>query len=218
MNNLEAILFDFDYTLADSSQGVFDCANFAFKEMSLPEKPFIEISKTIGLPLSETFFQLTGTRETSRAKIFAQKFLERAEQIMAEKTMLFDGVRPIMNVLRSNHIKTGIVSTKFRYRITNILERHASLDCFDVIVGGEDVSKMKPDPKGLYMALDKLGVGRNQSVYLGDSLTDAETAKRAHIDFIAVLSGTTTRDEFRPYPVIGVIHSITELPFLLNIS
>ncbi|MCP4535680.1 MAG: HAD family hydrolase, partial [Chloroflexi bacterium] len=218
MNNLKAILFDFDYTLADSSQGVFDCVNFAFKEMSLPEKSFVEISRTIGLSLSETFFQLTGTGEMSKANVFARKFVERADQVMTENTRLFDGIEPVMKALRRHQIKTGIVSTKFRYRIIDILKRHAYLGYFDVIMGGEDVSIKKPDPTGLYMALAKLGVRVEQSLYLGDSLTDAETAKRAHIDFIAVLSGATTRGEFRPYPVREIIHSVTELPRLLNIS
>lgn len=218
MKNPEAILFDFDYTLADSCQGVFDCVNFALKEMSLAEKSFPEISKTIGLSLSETFLQLTGIPDPAKANSFARKFVERADQIMAEKTKLFDGVRPVMEVLRRHQIKTGIVSTKFRYRITDILERQACGDYFDVIVGGEDVSTVKPDPEGLNLALGTLGVRREQSLYIGDSVTDAETAKRAHIDFIAVLSGTTTQDAFRQYPARGVMHSLTELPRFLHIS
>ena len=126
------ILFDFDYTLADSSQGVFDCANFALREMSLPEKSFDEISKTIGLSLPKTFLRLSGISEKSAANTFARKFVERADQVMTKKTRLFEGTKSVTKVLRNRDIKTGIVSTKFRYRIIEILARQACLDYFDV--------------------------------------------------------------------------------------
>ena len=218
MSRFRAVLFDFDYTLADSSRGVVECINYAFRGMGLSKASPEEIRRTIGLSLPNILMRLAGVEHAERSREFGRLFLERADEVMADLTRVFDDVPEVIGHLKDGGLALGIVSTKFRYRIADILERHASSDCFDVIVGGEDVSMMKPDPKGIYMASDRLGVKKKHSVYLGDSLTDAETAKRAHIDFIAVLSGTTTRDEFRPYPVRRVIHSITELPFLLNIS
>ena len=56
--NFQAVIFDFDYTLADSSQGAIECINFALTEMGLDCVPAEAACRTIGLSLSETFLTL----------------------------------------------------------------------------------------------------------------------------------------------------------------
>ncbi|HEY9503221.1 MAG TPA: HAD hydrolase-like protein, partial [Pyrinomonadaceae bacterium] len=60
MTNLRfnTVLFDFDYTLADSSQGAIDCINFALAEMGLAPVSDEAACRTIGLSLNETFLNL----------------------------------------------------------------------------------------------------------------------------------------------------------------
>ena len=53
-----AILFDFDYTLADSSEGIIHCVNSALKTLDLPEATADEIRATIGLSLTEIYTRL----------------------------------------------------------------------------------------------------------------------------------------------------------------
>ena len=55
----------------------------------------------------------------------------------------------------------------------------------DVIVGGEDVEREKPDPAGLSAAVERLDVAPAALLYVGDSPTDAETARRAGVRFAA---------------------------------
>jgi phosphoglycolate phosphatase len=78
-----------------------------------------------------------------------------------------------------------------------------------VIVGGEDIEKSKPDPEGLHLFLSKTSIKPEQVVLVGDSLTDAETALRGGIDFIAVLTGTTSADQFTDYSPKAVLDSVT---------
>jgi phosphoglycolate phosphatase len=106
----------------------------------------------------------------------------------------------------------GIVSTKFRYRIETILEREGLLAPFEVIVGGEDVAAHKPDPTGLLAAIERVGGSTSDSLYVGDSVTDAETAKRAAIPFVAVLSGVTPKDAFEYHPVLQFLEDVSGLP------
>jgi phosphoglycolate phosphatase len=105
----------------------------------------------------------------------------------------------------------GIVSTKFRRRIEEILGREDLLEPFDVIVGGEDVSRHKPDPEGLLAAIERLGGSPSGSLYVGDSVTDAETARRAGVPFAAVLNGVTPREAFKDYPVYKILDNLGEL-------
>jgi phosphoglycolate phosphatase len=113
--------------------------------------------------------------------------------------------------LKKHGLKLGIVSTKFRYRIEGILTRDNLLDAFDVVIGGEDVTQHKPNPEGLQRAKERLNSLFSQTLYIGDSVIDAETAQRGDIPFVAVLSGVTPREEFGRYTVAGIVENLSQL-------
>ncbi len=210
------IIFDFDYTLADSSAGVVTCVNFALHEMDLPTVPPEKIYPTIGLSLPETLRQLTGIQTTEKNIEFSRLFIQKAEKVMVDSTKIFETVPDTIRRLKEQGISLAIVSTKFRYRIEAILRREKLLKYFDVIVGGEDVDRHKPDPEGLLLALEKLRFSPAESVYVGDSIVDAQTARSAGLPFIAVLSGATPRDAFIDHDVFHFLESIRDLPEFLR--
>jgi phosphoglycolate phosphatase len=206
-HSFDTVIFDFDYTLADSSQGVIECIRYALEELGLPPVSDQQACHTIGLSLPDTFHQLTGQRAQSSA--FARLFVERAEEVMSDRTILFEVVPETIDWLRAQGIALGIVSTKYRRRIEAVLRREALLDPFSVIVGGEDVSRHKPHPESLLKAIDALGT--DSALYVGDSVTDAQTAQRARVPFVAVLSGTTPEHAFAPYNPQRVLANLSEL-------
>jgi phosphoglycolate phosphatase len=208
---VQAILFDFDYTLADSSQGVIDCIGYALRTLGLPPVSDAAACRTIGLSLAETLTALSGPQPARTSGHFARLFVERADQVMAGKTQLFPAVPEIVGRLGEQGLSLGIVSTKYRRRIEGILERDGLLDCFEVIVGGEDVCRHKPDPESLLLALDRLGVSPGKALYVGDSVTDALAAQRAGVPFVAVLSGTTPREAFLECEVCEILETVADL-------
>lgn len=205
------VIFDFDYTLADSSRGALECCNYAFKRMDLPHVSAEAACKTIGMSLPNTLISLAGEEYEERSDEFASLFIRRADEVMADLTVVFKDAPRVITHLKGRGISLGIVSTKFRYRIEAILGRENLLDLFDVIVGGEDVSKHKPDQEGLMMAIERLGGSRTTSLYVGDSVTDAETARRARVSFVVVLSGVTPREAFVDYSVYRILDNLYAL-------
>ena len=210
-NNLTTIIFDFDYTLADSSRGVFSCINYGLSNLGRPRTSYEAACQTIGLSLQETFAALTG-EPPEDGREFARLFVERAEEVMADHTILFDKIPETIQKLKSLDYRLGIVSTKFRYRIETILRREDLLAPFETIIGGEDVVKHKPDPESLLLALSTLEVSTKESLYIGDSVVDAQTAQSVGVPFIGVLSGVTTLEEFNGYRKVGILNSISYLP------
>ncbi len=208
------MIFDFDYTLADSSMGVLECVNHALRKMGLPTARAEDIKETIGMSLPDTLANLTGRENEEGSEEFSRLFIERADEVMADMTDVLDDVPRIISQLKNKGFCLGIVSTKFRYRIETILGRAGLLKPFDVIIGGEDVSRHKPDPEGLLMATERLG-SLESTLYVGDSLLDAEAAKRAGLPFVAVLSGVTPREAFEGYNLHGVLNKLSELIDLL---
>jgi phosphoglycolate phosphatase len=212
---LESIVFDFDYTLADSSVPVIDCVNYALAKLGLPAAAPEAVRRTIGLALPETLRVLAGEHNLDRAAEFYDYFVKRADEVMLDGTVLLEFVPKAVRVLRRS-ARLGIVSSKWRSRIETILGRERLLDPFGAIVGGEDVPALKPDPSGLRMALNMLDAPPERSLYVGDSVTDAETARRAGVPFVAVLSGVTTRNELAEYPAVAILDDIAGLQDFVN--
>jgi phosphoglycolate phosphatase len=211
----KSVVFDFDYTLADSSPGVVDSMNYALEHMGLPTADDDTIRKTIGISLEETFRQLAGERRDISFDEFKRLFVERADQVMLRNIQLFDSVAEVVRGLRASGLSLAIVSTKFRYRIEQVLLRERLMDAFAVVVGGEDVAAHKPDPAGLQLAIARLRRLPAEVLYVGDTIVDAETARHAGVPFVAVLTGVTRREDFAVYSRLTMIEDLTQLPPLV---
>ena len=103
------------------------------------------------------------------------------------------------------------MTTKFHYRIEQILAKFDAHDLIDLIVGAEDVKIEKPNPEGLLWAVEHLGAEKSNVLYVGDSVVDARTAQNAKVDFAGVLTGTTTREEFEEYPNLCIVDNISQI-------
>jgi len=206
-----AILFDFDYTLADSSAGVIECVNASLRELRLPLASPEVIRRTIGMSLPRTFVTVAGEQHAAKAEAFSAGFKRRADQVMSELTSLYPQAGPVIRELKRRAIRVGIVSTKFRYRIEYALQREGMRELFDVIVGGEDVSEPKPAPQGIEQAALALRLTPSEILYVGDTTIDAQTAARAGVAFLAVLSGVTPRHEFSEHATVGLVDDLGQL-------
>ena len=162
--NYQTYIFDFDYTLADSSRAVVECANNGLRGLGLPEASPDAIRRTIGLSLPETLVRLAGEQQRPLADEFRRFWRQRSDQIMVDWTVLLPGAPEAVRELREKGFQTGIVSTKYRSRIEEVLRREKLSDAFEVIVGGEDVAAHKPDPEGLLRAIDELGAAPEETL------------------------------------------------------
>ena len=215
---LEAIIFDFDFTLADSSRGIVDCVGCALQELGFPIPSDEVVMDTIGLSLADTFKCLTGQTGAEMTAHFIRCFHHRADQVMDRLTLVYECVPPVLQSLRSATLRTGVVSTKLNYRISNILKRNNLVELFDIVVGADNVSESKPDPEGLLLAMRCLSVNSSAVLYIGDHLVDAETAQRAGVGFVAVLSGRHSRNHFEKVPHLAILDTVQQLPALLGLG
>lgn len=213
--SFRCVLFDFDFTLADSSDPITRCVRHALATVDGPAPTDHEILRTVGLALPEMFHRLAPGCDHDR---LAALFSEKAEEIMVEGTKVYNEVPEVLDSFKAAGVMTGIVSTKLRRRIERILADSGLLPAFDVIVGAEDVTRHKPHPDALLRAMSALGVGRREVLYVGDSLVDAETAQRAGVLFCAVLHGMTCPEEFRPYSPISVVSDLREIVPVLTMQ
>jgi phosphoglycolate phosphatase len=211
-----SVIFDFDFTLADSSNGIFDCVNKALAAMGAPLACRDDVHATIGLSLRETFTRLTGSSDSARQAEFMAKFYSRAEVVMVDSAVLYEYVPAAIREIQRRGILLGMATTKQRVHVEAILKREGLADAFQTVIGGNDVSHQKPHPESLLAGLKALGVSPQECLYVGDSAVDAEAAQRAAVPFVAVLTGVTKRAAFDAFPARAILNHVGELPAWLE--
>ncbi|MEA4919080.1 HAD-IA family hydrolase [Proteiniphilum sp.] len=209
--NYTSYLFDFDYTLADSSRGIVTCFRNVFDRRQFSDITDEAIKRTIGKTLRESFSILTGITDPEQLTSMQKEYGREADIHMNVNTVLFPETVAVLTKLKEQGAQIGIVSTKYRFRIKSFLNDYFPDDFFDVIIGGEDVESHKLSPEGIFLALAQLGCTCEETLYVGDSDVDAETAQAARMDFAGVLTGMTTVKELRIYPHRAILTNLNDL-------
>lgn len=200
MRPYKTFLFDFDLTLADSSEGILKCFRLVLDKHGWVLPTDEDIKRTIGKTLEDSFALLTGERQPEQLKRLRKEYSEQAGRYMTPLTRLFPETKEVIGALKKRGAGVGIISTKYRFRIKEFTDLVFDNGEIDLIIGNEDVERPKPSPEGIWKALSILGSKQEETLYIGDSTVDAETAQQAGVDFAAVLHGYTTEDELLPYP------------------
>ena len=216
MNFFKTIIFDFDYTLVDASQGIIQSTNVTLEEMGFAPVGEEVIVPTIGLPLEEMFTYFVPEIHHADNELFATKYKANAAAKMTELTRVFTAVPGLLESLAKSGVRMGIVSTKMHIRIEEVLARFDLGKYFEIVIGGDEVEAYKPAPEGLLHAMEVLGSMPEETLYVGDSLTDAKTARNAGVAFVAVLTGATQREAFADFTPLKILNDLGELSQVLN--
>lgn len=209
-------LFDFDYTLADSHKGIVMCFRHVLNTHGIENVSDEAIKKTIGLTLIDAFRVLTGSKDEALLTSYKEEYMLKADEVMTKNTILYKETIPMLKRLKRAGHKVGIISTKLRYRIEDTLQVYEIKDFVDLIIGGEDVEAPKPDPQGIYKAIDYFKGTKEEVLYVGDSYIDAKAARNAGVDFMGVTTGTTTKEDFRAYPHVKIMETLDEVASIHN--
>lgn len=208
----KAVCFDFDYTLGDATDAIVAGFTHALTTMGWPAPEREAVRCTVGYMIEDAYTMLTGDGDPARREQMRPLFVEVAHPMQLEHTPLFPGALELLEGLRRQGMRLGVVSSKSTPVLQEVMGNNGALDYFDVIVGCDKVSRHKPDPEGLRMAMNGLGVEPGQVLYCGDTLIDANTAAGAGVDFCAVLNGTTKAEEF------GAVHCVHIAPNLMDLA
>lgn len=213
---MRAVLFDFDFTLADSSEGVVECFAHGFERVGLPGADPLHVRHTIGLSLDEALDRLHGVRDEAIVAAFVEAFRARAEHVMVASTRWLDRAVETVSACREAGFATAICSTKRRSHVEGVLARDGVTGLFDAVIGADDVARPKPAPDSLRTALTRVGVEPGRALYVGDHPVDAQAAASAGVRFLAVLTGPSRQADFAAHPVDRFLASIEELRALLD--
>lgn len=183
----ETILFDFDGTLADSSQVILPCVQRTYRELGMELPPMDIQHKFIGPPLQESF-RIIGMPEelVDRAvDIYRRTF----DGKLLENMRVYPGMTNLLVSLKEAGTRLAVASFRLEDKLQEICVQMDIDRYFEAVCGKVEAEGVLTKADVIRRALGKLGVPAGQAVLIGDSVFDEEGAREAGIDFIGVLYG-----------------------------
>lgn len=185
---IRGVVFDLDGTLVDSAPILKIILNGLREERGLKclsLEHYKNWSSVGGLKMIQNALQVDGPD----AEQFLAEFRKRYSQIPTPQESIYGGVTLALETLRNKKIKMAICSNKPLNLCQKVLRDLDLLKYFETIVAGDTLEVKKPDPKMLFLATEGLGLSISDIVFVGDSIVDFETAKKAESKFMIYEGG-----------------------------
>jgi beta-phosphoglucomutase len=213
----EAVIFDWDGTLADTRQVVVASFQKALSEVhcKISDK-FIE--RRIGIGSAETFREILQSTKVPFDETLIKSLVEKKVQNeieMSDKVKLFAGSLELLESLHGK-VKLGLASMNDRAVINHMLKMTSTHRFFDAVVTADDIVNPKPNPEIFLKCALKLRSKPDKCVVVEDSIFGVEAAKKAKMGCIAVLTGVYSQKELKKANPDLIIDSLKEKSEIFN--
>ena len=190
----KAIVFDLDGTLTDTLADLKNSVNHALSEFGFPARSLEEIRSFVGNGVRRLIY--LSVPENTLDEV-SEKCLDVFKAYYKDhscvETKPYDGIIEMLSELKSRGIKTAVVTNKMHEAAVDIVKLFFD-GLIDVTIGQIDGVAQKPQPDSVFLALQKLGVSKDNAAYVGDSEVDCMTAQNAGIPCIGVTWGFRDRE------------------------
>ena len=182
----KAIIFDLDGTILDTLQDLANSLNHALRTHGYPERSLDEVRRFIGNGIKMLVRRgcPAGTSDEAIEAALAT-FRVHYDLHCKDFTGPYAGIHELLDALLATGIHTAVVSNKIEPAVIVLCEEHFP-GKFEYMVGNRPDLLPKPAPDSVNEVIEKLGLEREDIVYIGDTEVDIETARNAGIDCIGV--------------------------------
>jgi len=187
-----AVLFDLDGTLIDSLPDLTAAVNRLLATWERPPLPAAAVKEMVGdgaISLVERAFVATGGAVTASWERLLDQFMADYSPRAAETTQPWPGVTGTLARLQAAGLRLAICTNKPADATREVLDKLDLSGFFDLVISSDDTPALKPDPAHVQICLDKLGIGADEAVMVGDSENDFAAAQAAGVATVAVSFG-----------------------------
>ena len=195
------VIFDLDGTLLNTIEDLGHAANYAlekngFATHSLASYPFF-VGNGVRRLMSRVLPEDRRDKDTI-ARLLVD-FTDYYDQHNTDCTKPYNGIDEVLRQLRERGVKVAVASNKYHAATTKIVRHYFGDIDFAAIEGQREGVNVKPDPSVVFAVLAQAHVAKADTLYVGDSGVDMETARRACIDSVGVTWGFRPEKELVEY-------------------
>ncbi|MFY0660446.1 MAG: HAD-IA family hydrolase [Shimia sp.] len=212
---MKTVVFDLDGTLADTSGDLIAAANVCFRAMGHGDVLSVDTDAGVALRggrrmLTEGLTRLGAMDETIVSKYYPV-LLEAYGEAIATHTVLYEGAMEAVKTLKVRGYEVGICTNKPEALAEQLLQALGVREAFGALVGADTLPVRKPDPLPLQETVRRLNGDPAQTLLVGDSDTDRNTARAAGVPSVLVTFGPSGEDMAALEPE-ALLHDYAALP------
>jgi len=192
----EAVIFDWDGTLADTRRVIVLSFQKSLNENSLHvSNEYIE--RRIGIGAADTFRDILKSANVEPDEGLVKRLVERKSQLeieLAGQVKLFAGAQELLETLQDK-AKVALASMNNRSVINYMVKANGLEKYFYVILTAESISHSKPNPEIFLKAASELKASPQRCIVLEDSIFGVRAAKAGGMGCVAVTTGVYSKEE-----------------------
>lgn len=214
---VRAVIFDLDGTLLDTLEDIGRAANRVLSAHGFPEHPLESYKYYVG-DGAAVLFQRALPAGLGQGDVLGrclEEFREDYGRTWNIATVPYPGIPELLDELAGRGVRMSVLSNK-PHAITEACVRgYLSAWSFEVVLGHREGEPKKPDPSGALSIAAHAGLPPGEFLYLGDTGTDMETARRAGMHPVGALWGFRTAEELQAHGAEYTLRQPQELIDLL---
>ena len=211
-----AVIFDLDGTLADTLSDIAEAMNRALEGHDLPTLEPDAYRTLVGEGVERLVKRAVPTDRPELIGPVLDDLKRYYTDHMLDRTTAYSGIPELLDRLTERQIPMARVSNKPEPATRWMVERMFDRWHFAAVVGGTDGVPLKPDPTAVLKIAGDLGIEPSACVYLGDTMTDMQTAVAAGMYPVGALWGFRDRDELLAHGAKALVTEPLDLLALLN--
>lgn len=190
----KTIIFDLDGTLLDTLDDLTNATNAALRAFGQPERTREEVRSFVGNGIKKLMERALGER-VDLLDEGLETFKRYYGEHCAEQTKPYEGILPLLEELRKRGTKTAVLSNKADFAVKKLAEEYFP-NLLLMAVGENEAAgiRKKPAPDSLFAVMKALDSAKEDTLYVGDSEVDVQTAQNAGVDCLCVTWGFRDRE------------------------
>lgn len=190
------VIFDLDGTLLDTLADLADSCNHICAEHGWPTHDYSAYCYFIGNGAAKLVERAIPefARGSELGQQALREFLAYYEQHKADKTCPYAGMPEVVDELKRAGVNVAVLTNKPDAAAGPVMEQYYP-GVFDLVQGGLPGVPLKPDPAPVHKLLERMGADRENTLFVGDSNVDIQTAKNSGLSGCGVLWGFRSRQE-----------------------
>ncbi len=210
---ISVVVIDLDGTLLHTAPDLAEAANRMLVDLAMPAIDHVLISTYIGNGVTRLIKRvLTRSMDGEpEAELFARAkpiYEKHYAEVVSLHSRPFPDVPEGLQALKDAGYRLACITNKAERFTVPLLKDTGLFDFFEIILSGDSLPKMKPDPLPLLHACEHFGITPDRMLLIGDSLNDTQAARAAGCHVFCVPYGYNRGGDVRDLDLDAVVDSV----------